>query len=73
MTEPDAGPEPDGWAAATTELEAILREVEDRDVDVDVLAARVERASFLIEWCRTRILRARVAVDAATGDGAGDA
>ena len=59
-------PAPEGYAEAVTELEAILREIEDDDVDVDVLATRVARAAALIEFCRERILVARAAVDDAT-------
>lgn len=62
MTEPTS-PEPDGYSAAVAELEAILREIEDDDVDVDVLADRVTRAAALIDYCRDRILVARAAVD----------
>jgi exodeoxyribonuclease VII small subunit len=58
--------EPAGYGEAVTELEAILREIEDADVDVDVLADRVQRAAQLIEWCRSRILAAREAVEDAT-------
>lgn len=60
-------PEPDGYATAVTELESILREIENDDVDVDVLATRVTRAAGLIDFCRDRILAARSAVDDATG------
>ena len=56
-------PIPEGYAEAVTELESILREIEDDDVDVDVLATRVARAAGLIEFCRERILLARAAVD----------
>lgn len=67
MTEPHGtDAEPTGYAEAVTELESILREIEDVDVDVDVLADRVRRAAQLIEWCRGRILAARAAVDDAT-------
>lgn len=74
MTEPDAtaGAAPAGYAEAVTELESILREIEDVDVDVDVLADRVRRAAELIEWCRGRILAAREAVEDATADLADD-
>lgn len=57
------GAVPDGYRAAMDELDAILAEVEDDEVDVDVLAARVARAAELIEWCRERIVAARAAVD----------
>lgn len=67
MSEPTPlDPAPDGYAAAAAELEQILREIEDDDVDVDVLAVRVERAAGLVAWCRDRILAARSAVDRAT-------
>ncbi|MCO8127959.1 exodeoxyribonuclease VII small subunit [Acidimicrobiia bacterium EGI L10123] len=60
--------EPAGYGEAVTELESILREIEDVDVDVDVLAERVRRAAQLIDWCRGRILAARTAVEDATAD-----
>ena len=41
------------------ELEDILEELEGDDLDVDVLAERVRRASPLIEICRARISSAR--------------
>ena len=45
------------------ELEVILEDLEGDDLDVDVLAAKVERASTLINLCRTRIGAARVQVE----------
>jgi exodeoxyribonuclease VII small subunit len=68
MSEPTLDPVPDGYAEAVAELESILREIEDEDVDVDLLATRVRRAAGLIEYCRDRVLAARSAVDEATGD-----
>lgn len=67
MSSAPLDPAPEGYAEAVTELESILREIEDDDVDVDVLATRVARAAALIEFCRERILVARAAVDDATG------
>ncbi len=52
-----------GYADAMTELESILDDLEDDDLDVDVLASRVERASTLITLCRDRIGAARVQVE----------
>lgn len=52
-----------GYADAMAELEQILRDLEGDDLDVDMLASRVERASFLIGLCRTRIGAARVQVE----------
>jgi exodeoxyribonuclease VII small subunit len=51
-----------GYADALAELEAILEEIEDDAVDVDVLAARVKRAAELLRVCRARITAARVEV-----------
>jgi exodeoxyribonuclease VII small subunit len=48
-----------GYTDAMRELEAILDELEGDELDVDVLAERVRRASELIRVCRTRITRAQ--------------
>jgi exodeoxyribonuclease VII small subunit len=53
-----------GYAEAITELEDILEELEGDQLDVDVLAERVRRASELVKVCRERIARARADVDA---------
>ena len=52
-----------GYAEAMTELEGILEELEGDDLDIDVLADRVKRASELIALCRERIARAQTDVD----------
>jgi exodeoxyribonuclease VII small subunit len=52
-----------GYADAMAELEDILEELEGDDLDVDVLAERVRRASELIKTCRARIARAQSDVD----------
>ncbi len=60
-------PEP-GYGEAMDELEAILAELEGDDLDVDVLAARVQRASELLKTCRARIVRAQQDVDRIVAD-----
>lgn len=55
-------PAPIGYAEALAELEAILAEIEDDAVDVDVLATRVKRAAELLRVCRDRITAAQVEV-----------
>ena len=52
-----------GYAEALAELEEILTELERPDVDVDVLASKVQRASELIKLCRDRIGNARMQVE----------
>jgi len=57
--------EPTGYAAALAELEEILASLEQPDVDVDVLASRVERAAQLIAFCRARVDGARASIEQA--------
>lgn len=55
--------EPTGYAEAMREVESIISELDSNSVDVDVLATKVERASFLINWCNERITAAQLTVD----------
>lgn len=57
-----------GYSAALQELDAILRELEGSDVDVDRLADRVARAAQLIALCRDRIGAARLQIDEVIAD-----
>jgi exodeoxyribonuclease VII small subunit len=52
-----------GYAEALAELEGILDELDGDEVDVDVLGARVRRASELLRSCRDRIAGARFEVE----------
>lgn len=60
--------EPAGYAEAMREIETILSELDSASVDVDVLATRVERASYLISWCNERIAAAQMTVDTLVAD-----
>ena len=51
-----------GYADALSELQEILGELEADDIDIDVLAVKVERAAELIRVCRGRINAAEVRV-----------
>ena len=51
-----------GYQDALDELQKLLEELERQNVDVDVLADKVERASLLIQVCRSRISNAEVRV-----------
>ncbi|MEM7093868.1 MAG: exodeoxyribonuclease VII small subunit [Actinomycetota bacterium] len=53
-----------GYAAAISELDAILAELDDDDIDIDTLSERVERAAELIAVCRSRIGAAQQRVSA---------
>ena len=63
-------PEADGmsYADAQAELDAILRELDGDEVDVDVLGARVRRAAELLRLCRSRIAAARFEVEQVVGE-----
>jgi exodeoxyribonuclease VII small subunit len=56
------------YAAAMAELDAILRALEDDELDVDALASRVARAAELLRWCRTRIADTQMQVEAVVAD-----
>jgi exodeoxyribonuclease VII small subunit len=60
VTEQDTSP---GYAAAMTELEEILDQIEGDEVDVDALSVLVTRAVELIRFCRTRIDATRMEVE----------
>ena len=64
----DEVPQDLGYAAAVAELEAILVELEQDDVDVDVLAPKVRRAAALIRHCRAHIGEARLDVEQIVAD-----
>lgn len=57
-----------GYAEALAELEDILGQLEDDDIDVDVLAVKVERAAELIRLCRGRIRAAQLSVEEIVAD-----
>jgi len=82
MPDPSPTDEPDlaglGYADALAELDRILATLEEDDLDVDVLGARVRRAAALLRLCRSRIATARAEVtsvvdELAAGTDAADA
>ena len=44
-----------GYKDSIEELESIVEEIENETVDIDALAAKVNRATFLIKLCRKRL------------------
>ncbi len=54
------------YAQAATELDSILRDLESGNLDVDLLAAKVRRASELIEICRSKVQSARAEIHSIT-------
>ncbi|NJD56562.1 MAG: exodeoxyribonuclease VII small subunit [Nitrospirae bacterium] len=43
------------YSQALNELEKIVTEIESEEVDVDVLAEKIKRASFLITFCKGKL------------------
>ncbi len=62
-----------GYADALSELDALLLDLEDDDIDVDLLATKVDRAAELIKLCRDRIDNAKVQVHRIVADLEADA
>jgi len=58
-----ARPEELGFAGCLAELDRIVADMESDSVDVDHLSAAVERATELVDWCRSRLHRTRLRVD----------
>jgi exodeoxyribonuclease VII small subunit len=50
------------FGQAMEELEAILRRVEEEEIDIDSLAEELRRAAELLEVCRSKIKKAELEV-----------
>ncbi len=50
------------FGEAIEELESILRRVEAEEIDIDELAEELEKATELLEVCRSKIRKAEVEV-----------
>lgn len=51
------------FQAAMEELELILRKLDGEEVNIDSLTVDLQRASELIEWCRSRLETTKVEVE----------
>ena len=51
------------FQAAMEELELILQKLDSDEVNIDSLTVDLQRASELIEWCRSRLESTRVDVE----------
>ena len=60
--------EPRTFQAAMEELEVILHKLDSEEVNIDSLTIDLERASELIEWCRSRLETTRVDVERIVAD-----
>lgn len=43
------------YSLALTELEEIISEIESEEINVDILAEKVKRATYLIKFCKGRL------------------
>ena len=43
------------YSKAATELEAIVKEIEEENIAVDALSEKVKRAAQLIQFCRSKL------------------
>lgn len=54
---------PKSYAEAVEELEDIASLLDDRNIDIDLLAEKVKRAHELVEFCQKRIEAVRFEVE----------
>lgn len=57
------------YETAWAELQQILRELQDEAVGIDHLAAKIERANALIQFCRERLRNVETEVNKLTEGG----
>lgn len=62
------GTDPKGYVEALREVEGIIQEIDSNNVDIDILAAKIKRAAFLISWCNERIDATEVVVEEIVAD-----
>lgn len=55
--------EPSSYKEAMEELEAIVAQVDDRNVDIDLLSEKVKRAHELIAYCQKRVDAVRFEIE----------
>ena len=48
---------------AIKEIEDILYEVENEDIEIDKLSEKVNRVSFLLETCKTKLLNTEAQIE----------
>ncbi|MBQ0113696.1 MAG: exodeoxyribonuclease VII small subunit [Bacteroidales bacterium] len=51
------------YQEAYDELQAIVREIEDNSVSVDILSEKIKRSMFLIDYCKQKLQKIEIDVD----------
>ena len=52
-----------GYNEAIEEIETIIEQLESEKVDVDILSEKVKRVSYLIKFCREKLLETEIEVE----------
>lgn len=68
MTDKKKKSAPQSYAEASSELEAILQEVESGEIDLDLLSEKVERAAALLAVCRQKLAATETRVKKVVAD-----
>lgn len=51
------------YQKAYDELQAIVQEIEDNSVSVDILSKKIKRAMFLIDYCKQKLQKIEIDID----------
>lgn len=51
------------YQKAYDELQAIVKEIEDNSVSVDILSEKIKRAMFLIDYCKQKLQKIEIDID----------
>lgn len=68
MSDKKKKPDEPTYAAASAELEQILQDIETGEIDLDVLAEKVERAAALLAVCRHKLAATETKVTKVTAE-----
>lgn len=52
------------YSEAIAELEAVVREMESDDINVDDLSEKIKRSAYLIKFCKSKLNETEKDVDA---------
>ncbi len=56
------------YSLANEELENIIQEIEDEEINIDDLSAKVKRASVLLKFCKEKLRSTEEDINSILGD-----
>ncbi|MBN1652095.1 MAG: exodeoxyribonuclease VII small subunit [Bacteroidales bacterium] len=56
------------YSLAYEELENIIQEIEDEEINIDDLSAKVKRASVLLQFCKEKLRATEEDINSILGD-----